>query len=83
MRAKAYPSELIELMKKALEGLIPRTPIARPMSLWRPPRNGFIKINSDASFIAQFGHLFGGVIMRNNMGKMVAGITFISLTAWV
>lgn len=63
--AKTYTSELIETMKKAPESLILRTPITRPVSLWRPPRDGFIKINSDANFIAQFGRVFGGVIIQH------------------
>lgn len=43
--------------------------------IWRQPRRGTIKINSDACFIKDKGSSFAGIIGRDYRGKVVTGMT--------
>lgn len=44
--------------------------------IWRPSREGFLKINTNASFILPSSRVFGGIAIRYYRGKLVAGDTF-------
>lgn len=42
---------------------------------WRPPPNGVLKINSDAKFNADKKIALAGIILRNDQGVMLGGLT--------
>lgn len=44
---------------------------ARARSAWTPPKEGWIKLNVDGSFVAQTGQADVGVVARNSQGKVV------------
>lgn len=46
--------------------------------IWRPSREGFLKINTNASFILPSSRVFGvgGIAVRYYRGKLLAGDTF-------
>ena len=39
---------------------------------WKAPLEGWVKINSDAAFVAETGKGAGGVVMRNSQGEVLA-----------
>lgn len=43
--------------------------------VWQPPLNEMVKVNSDASFLKDKGHGCTGVIIRNNKGEVLSGLT--------
>lgn len=68
-RAKAYTVEVMETFTNVPDGPSARVPSAKIVSLWRLPREGVLKINSDASFLKQTGRVFGGYIIPTTLGR--------------
>jgi hypothetical protein len=42
---------------------------------WKAPLEGWVKINSDATFVAETGKGAGGVVMRNSQGEVLVVAT--------
>uniref|UniRef100_K3YZA3 RNase H type-1 domain-containing protein n=1 Tax=Setaria italica TaxID=4555 RepID=K3YZA3_SETIT len=40
--------------------------------IWRPPDDGWVKINIDASFLAEGAKVGGGVVIRNHQGNLIS-----------
>jgi len=45
----------------------------REVERWKGPEQGWIKVNTDAAFIAETGSGTSGVVIRNHNGRVVAG----------
>lgn len=45
--------------------------------IWRPPDDGFIKINFDASFVQDKGLAITAVLARNHKGEVVGAETYL------
>lgn len=46
-----------------------------PNQIWKPPPPGWLKINTDSSFVN--GNAFSGCVMRNNNGSIVLATTHV------
>ncbi|MBA0575744.1 hypothetical protein Golob_006921, partial [Gossypium lobatum] len=55
-----------------------KTHALRPESdRWRPPKQGFFKINSDAAFNVKENKTYSGIIVRNFKGNILASKTMV------
>lgn len=90
LKNMANVNEFLASIPSSQSGLSNRSPSVSINPKWRPPRDTYLKVISDASFISLTNHIYGCIIIRDCFGKVIAGDTFLGVAvdalfaeAWV